>query len=177
MGVVTWKILSARSKRASNLGWTHGDVFLFYRGLLHWDHTGRRHSSRSLQWRHNGSDGVSNHHPHIYLLNLLFRWRAKKTSKLRVTGLCAGNSSVAGEFPAQMVWKAENVCICWRHHGKPICLVHSIVWNRRGWSEIDLSYTGLETPFCDVTKDHQRHITDLINGHINLSDLIEFLCI
>ena len=25
----------------------------------------------------------------------------KKTSKLRVTGLCAGNSPVTGEFPAQ----------------------------------------------------------------------------
>ena len=29
----------------------------------------------------------------------LFRCRSKKTSKLRVTGLCAGNSPVTGEFP------------------------------------------------------------------------------
>ena len=29
--------------------------------------------------------------------------RSKKTSKLRVTGLCARNSSVTGEFPAQML--------------------------------------------------------------------------
>ena len=34
--------------------------------------------------------------------------RSKKTSKLRVTGLCAGNSPVAGEFPAQMASNAEN---------------------------------------------------------------------
>ena len=40
----------------------------------------------------------------------------KKTSKLRVTGLCAGNSPVTGEFPAQMASKAENVSIWWRHH-------------------------------------------------------------
>ena len=33
--------------------------------------------------------GVSNHHPHDCLLNHLFRHRSKKTSKLRVTGLCA----------------------------------------------------------------------------------------
>ena len=26
-----------------------------------------------LQWRHNGHDGVSNHQPHDYLLNCLFR--------------------------------------------------------------------------------------------------------
>ena len=42
------------------------------------------------------------------------RW--KKTSKLRVTGLCAGNLPKAGEFPAQMASNAENVSIWWRHH-------------------------------------------------------------
>ena len=34
---------------------------------------------------------------------------AKKTSKLGVTGLCAGNSPVIGEFTAQMASNAENV--------------------------------------------------------------------
>ena len=46
----------------------------------------------SLQWRHNDHDSVSNHQPHGCLLNRLFRRRSKKTSKLRVTGLCVGNS-------------------------------------------------------------------------------------
>ena len=55
----------------------------------------------SLQWRHNGRDGGSNHQPHDCLLIRLFRRRSKKTSKLCVTGLCAGNSPVTGEFPAQ----------------------------------------------------------------------------
>ena len=50
------------------------------------------------------------------LLNRLFRRRSKKTSKLRITGPCAGNSPVTGEFPAQMANSAENVSICWRHH-------------------------------------------------------------
>ena len=35
---------------------------------------------------------------------------------LRVTGLCAGNSPVTGEFPSQMASNAENVSISWRHH-------------------------------------------------------------
>ena len=70
----------------------------------------------SLQWRHNECDGVSNHQPHNCLLNGLFRSRSKKTSKLRVTGLCAGNSPVTGEFPAQRASNAENVSISWRHH-------------------------------------------------------------
>ena len=46
----------------------------------------------ALQWRHNGRDYVSNHQPHDCLLNRLFRRRSNTTSKLRVTGLCAGNS-------------------------------------------------------------------------------------
>ena len=60
--------------------------------------------------------GVSNHQPHDCLLNLLFRRRSKKTSKLRVTGLCAWNSPGTGEFLAQMASNAENVSIWWRHH-------------------------------------------------------------
>ena len=43
---------------------------------------------RLLQWRHSERDDVSNHQPHVYLLNRLFRRSSKKTSKLRVTGLC-----------------------------------------------------------------------------------------
>ena len=70
----------------------------------------------SFQWRHNECDGVSNHRPHDCLLNRLFRRRSKKTSKLRVTGLCVGNSSVTGEFPAQRANNAENVSIWWRYH-------------------------------------------------------------
>ena len=51
-----------------------------------------QHVSITLQWRHNGRDSVSNQQPHGCLLIRLFRRRSKKTSKLRVTGLCAGNS-------------------------------------------------------------------------------------
>ena len=70
----------------------------------------------TLRWRHNERDRVSNHQPRKRLLKCLFRGRSKKTSKLRVTGLCAGNSRVTGEFPVQMASNAENVPIWWRHH-------------------------------------------------------------
>ena len=73
-------------------------------------------SHKPLQWRHNGRDVVSNHQPHDCLFNHLFRRRSKKTSKLRVTGLCAENSPVTGEFPAQWASNAENVSISWRHY-------------------------------------------------------------
>ena len=49
-------------------------------------------TAKSLHWRHNDHDGVSNHQPHDCLLNRLYRRRSKETSKLRVTGLCVGNS-------------------------------------------------------------------------------------
>ena len=55
----------------------------------------------TLQRRYNERGDVWDHQPHDCLLNRLFRRRSKKTSKLRVTGLCVGNSPVTDEFPAQ----------------------------------------------------------------------------
>ena len=72
---------------------------------------------QSLQWRHNGRDGVLNHQPPDCLLNRVFKRRSKKKPKLRVIGLCVGNSPVTCEFLAQMASNAENVSIWWRHHG------------------------------------------------------------
>ena len=74
----------------------------------------------TLRWRHNGHDSVSNQQPHDYLLNRLFRRKSNKTSKLRVTGLCVGNSPGTGEFPAQMASYVENVSIWWRDHKKVV---------------------------------------------------------
>ena len=72
-------------------------------------------SIRTSQWRWIGRDGVSNYQPCECLPNHLFRRRWKKTSKLRVTGLYAGNSPVTGVFPKQMASNTENVSIGWRH--------------------------------------------------------------
>ena len=69
-----------------------------------------------LQWRHNECDGVSNHRCFHCFPNCCFRHRSKKTSELCVTGLCAGNSPVTGEFPPQKASNTENVSIWWHHH-------------------------------------------------------------
>ena len=53
------------------------------------------------KWRQNERNGVSNHRRLDWLLNHLFRYRAKKTSKHQ-------SSSVAGAFPTQRASKAEN---------------------------------------------------------------------
>ena len=97
---------------------------------------GRRTDGRvgTLQWHHTDRDGVSNHQPHDCLPKRLFKRRSKKISKLRVTGLCegnspvtstglcAGNSPVTNEFLAQRASNTENVSIWWRHHECVICI-------------------------------------------------------
>ena len=60
-----------------------------------------------LQWRHDERDCVSNHRRLHCLLNCWLMRRSKKTSKLRVTGLCDVNSPVTGEFPAQQTSNAK----------------------------------------------------------------------
>ena len=86
-----------------------------------------------LQWRHDERDGVSNYQPHHCLLKRLFGRRSKKTSKLRVTGLCEGNSPGTGEFPAQRTSNAENVSIWWRY----VPTIHILVGC---WYVLDMGY-------------------------------------
>ena len=52
-----------------------------------------------LEWCHNERDDIWNHRRLDYLLSRLFRRRSKRTTMLRVTGLCEGKSTT---------W--------WRHH-------------------------------------------------------------
>ena len=69
----------------------------------------------SLQRRHNVHEGVSNHPSHHCLLKRLFRWRSKKTSKLRVTSFVRG----IHRWPMNCRTKAsnaENCSIWWSHH-------------------------------------------------------------
>ena len=81
----------------------------------------------TLHWCHDERYGVSNHQRLDCLLNRLFRCRSKKTSKLRVTGLCEGNSPVNGEFPSQRASNAENDSISWRHHVQMVVYVWAVV--------------------------------------------------
>ena len=88
-------------------------------------------NSIALLWRHNGRGSVSNHQPHDCLLNRSCRCKSKKTSKIRVTGLCAWNSPVIGEFHAQKTSNAENVSIWWHHHGVRLFCTYRYVANMR----------------------------------------------
>ena len=66
-----------------------------------------------LQWRYNGR--LKSPGSRLFTQSFI-QTQIKEKSKLRVTGLCAGNTPVTGEFPAQMASNSENVSIWWRHH-------------------------------------------------------------
>ena len=105
----------------------------------------------TLQWRHNGRDGVSNHQPHECLFNRLFKAQIKENINTPRHWLCDGNSPVTGEFPAQMVSNAENVSIGRPHHDKTIIFLqntskgHSIAhpW---GWATESFIVARLREP-------------------------------
>ena len=74
---------------------TRCDIDIDKDGDLHrqiWSQTLTCLNTDTLQWRHNGRDGVSSHQSPHGLLNRLFTRRSKTTSKLRVTGLWPVNS-------------------------------------------------------------------------------------
>ena len=92
--------------------------------------------------------------------------RSKKTSKLRVTGLCEGNSPVTGEFPAQGASNAENVSIWWRHH-----VLHNVI------TGIDAQYGCLlweNWPGYNSTTLYE-HISILLWGLSSLPDSLLFV--
>ena len=101
------------------------------------EHDVENSSMSSLQYRDNGRNGVSNHQPHHCLLNRLFGRRSKKTSKLRVTGLCTGNSPVSGEFPVQMHSNTENISIWW-HYYDDVMIIASLKITLENWQQDDI---------------------------------------
>ena len=102
----------------------------------------------SLQWRHNGCDGVSNQQPHHCLLSRLFK-RRQKNIKAPRHWLCAGISPGTGEFPAHMDRDAENVSIWWRHHGWQFVLYRTYVYTGpKVWGVLNSSRLSDATIIC-----------------------------
>ena len=119
---------------------TSNRIWTYFCSILCLSNHAPCHFLFALQGRHNERDGFSNHRRLDCLLNRMFMRRSKKTSKLRVTGLCEGKSphkgpvtrkifsfdavimecanrrDLWGEFSAQRASNAENVSIWWRHH-------------------------------------------------------------
>ena len=114
--------------------------------------------SLTLRWRHNDYDCGSYYQPHGCLLKRLFRRKSKKTSKLRVTGLCVGNSPGPVNSPHK-----EPVTRKMFPFDDVIMKIYLLTWwklapykTTRDWHQsylltISLLFQGANPTFCDVT--------------------------
>ena len=83
-----WKVIFRLLESSSPQRVTFGLTVKVYA----WDHYAKQIKLLNFSLCHNDHGSVSYHQPHGCLLNRLFGRRTKKTSKLRVTAHCAGNS-------------------------------------------------------------------------------------
>ena len=120
-----------------------------------------------LQWRHNGLGSVSNHQPHDCLLNRLFRRWSKKTTKIRVTGLCAGISPIPVNSPhkgpvTRKMFPFDDVIMWWNQDAVAIMqenenvVFRSFCFASRGWYGPSHTKTPGEFPA-------QRPVTRITN--------------
>ena len=130
----------------------------------------------ALQSRHNRHDGLANHRRLDCVLNRLFRRRSKKTSKLRVTGLCEGNSPVSGEYPhkgpvTRKIFPFDDAIMISNNHiiGTPVVwylvVVASFAYNRlQQWnSKRDRLYISINTlKHCCILLVVNREVVRLI---------------
>ena len=125
--------------------------FMPYRAEIHRGTTRSDCNETPSQWRHNRLDGVSNHQPHHCFFSRWFGRRSQKTSKLRLPGLCAGNSSGPGEFSVQMASNAENASIWWRHHAMSSENQWIILSSNSSYlpSYLYVEINNLASAFCD----------------------------
>ena len=90
----------------------------------------------------------------------------RKKSKLRVTGICVGNSPGTGEFPAQMASYAENVSIWWRHHGySKIATVTELKHSK--FQELYPRFTVSRGFGADAVRSVQVTFTHIFHSDIN----------
>ena len=131
-------------------------------------------------------DGFSNHQSHDCLLNRLFRRRSKKTSKLRVTGLCAGNSPGTGEFSAQMASNAEmcpfdDVIMCYWGYGSRL-VIQSVAFtgyerDSSFWMSIILLYLLSQNPYRIVLSTILRWFLHIDALHQAFACSLLVLCV
>ena len=92
-----------------------------------------------LRWRQAESDCVLNHWRIDCFLGRVFTDRSKKTSNLRVTDLCEGNSPDIGEFPTQ---RASNGGKCF-HLITSSCEAYNRIVQTSCWQASKAPWTSL----------------------------------
>ena len=98
------------------IGYSQGQLLLTWLNF-NFNVDKQSHAQQSVGWNYSSIPKLQWLHRCLLSRSFgLFWCRSMKTSKLRVIGLCAGNSPGTGVFPTQMACNAENVSIWWRHH-------------------------------------------------------------
>ena len=82
----------------------------------------------TLQWRHNLSDGVSNHIVSIVYSTVCLDSDQRNHQGSATLAICEGNSPVTGEFPLQRASNVENASIWWRHHEPSEYITYPPFW-------------------------------------------------
>ena len=116
----------------------------------------------------------------IVYSTVYLRRRSKKTSKLRVIGLCEGNSPVTGEFHTQRASNAENASIWWHHHeqwlpsNRPVYTHTATESSRAITVQCDRSgyghYCTPEVSSCWVSREYKHPKRTLWNNKDNAND-------
>ena len=101
--------------------------------------------------------GVSNHATPLFV-ELIIRCKSKKTSKLRIIGLCNGNPMAISGFPSQRASNAKNVSI-WRRH----CYIHFDVLNTSPLTILHIHRVNVTFSFIFQHQGYnaQTHINDI----------------
>ena len=128
----------------------------------------------ALRWRRNERDGVSNHQPHDYLLNHLFRHRSKKHQSSALLAFVRGihRSPVNSPHEGPVTWKCfrlmtsswPNICSTLINHLKlRHCLAH---WTNGNVVKLEicerlvLKTSNLFVPlYCNVSYVCDIHIS------------------
>ena len=87
-----------------------------------------KHTSHTLQWRHNGRDSLSNHQPHDSLLNRWLRRRPEKTQSSASLAFVRGIHRVNSPHKGRVTWKIlpfDDV----------IMIPAGCIWFRNHWEE------------------------------------------
>ena len=127
-----------------------------------------------LQWRHNEYDAVSNHRCVGGCFNPLVRAGSKKTSKLRLSGLCEGNSPVTGEFPSQRASNAEK----WFHLMPSSCFWNFSIQNKVQPKNSYGFITAIKQPGVNFTTEVTWIRTWISNyNHAFMWDVIALPCL
>ena len=122
----------------------------------------------TLRWRHNDHPVVSNHQPHGCLLNRLFRRRWKKTSKLRVTGLCAGNSPGPVNSPYKGQWRGK----CFHLMTSSWAGIQACSWQLGIWTMYSqVIYTPVKVYCQNVPLNIQRWKCKIIYSFVHISSV------